>query len=103
MPKGGNWFLQEALGHEYFEWDEVKRQANLSKHSIDFVDAAKALLDSHLVRVSARHGEHRCVAVAMHQGRNITVIYALRERVCRIISARTARRNERKAYQAFLN
>jgi len=27
-----------------FEWDEQKRQANLAKHDLDFIDAADVLL-----------------------------------------------------------
>jgi hypothetical protein len=38
-----------------FEWDENKRQSNLSKHGIDFVDAAKIFNRPVLERVDNRY------------------------------------------------
>ena len=47
-----------------FEWDENKRQSNLSKHGIDFVDAAKIFNRPVLERVDNRYDyeETRIVA-----------------------------------------
>jgi len=89
------WWKSEFVG---FEWDEEKCEKNLGKHGIDFMDAAKALLEPHLTHTIKRSGESRVVALADVEDRIIAVIYTIRNGHCRIISARAARRNERKAY-----
>jgi uncharacterized DUF497 family protein len=87
---------------EWFEWDDRKRTANLEKHRIDFRDVVQALTAPYLAVPSPRHGEDRWIAIVPVEGRLIAVIYTFRDGRCRIVSARAARRNERKAYHANL-
>ena len=47
---------------------------------------------------SDREGEVRTVAICPDTGKLIAVIYTMREDVCRIISARAARKNEQREY-----
>jgi uncharacterized DUF497 family protein len=84
-----------------FEWDESKRQANMAKHGIDFDDAIKIFSHRILERVDNRHdnGEARMRAIGISDGRELVVVYTMRGQVCRIISARRARRDERRAYR----
>ncbi|MDP9349554.1 MAG: BrnT family toxin [Gemmatimonadota bacterium] len=84
-----------------FEWDPAKSEANLIKHGIDFAGAARVFDGPVLEERSDRGDEERRKAVGLLAGREITVIYTLREGRCRIISARRARRNERRAYRAL--
>lgn len=44
-----------------FEWNEAKRQSNLEKHGVDFIDAARVLADAPLILEDTRHdyGEQR--------------------------------------------
>jgi uncharacterized protein len=87
----------------HFEWDEAKRLTNLEKHGIDFIDAA-AVFDGGptFVTRSSFPGERRFVAIAQLDSREIAVVFTVRGDAIRIISARRARDNERKAYrQAF--
>ncbi len=53
-----------------FEWDENKRESNLSKHGIDFVDAAKIFNRPVLERLDNRYdyGETRIVALGEENG-----------------------------------
>jgi len=85
-----------------FEWDEDKRQGNLAKHGIDFHDAALVLSGSPLLvhSVQTDHGETRCLAVGILNGRAITIVFTMRgEKTFRIISARKAKRREERAYE----
>ena len=81
-----------------FEWDEGKRLKNLEKHGIDFEDAALALQEPHVRFRSDKNGEARTLAICPDSGKLITVVYTMRGEVCRIISARAARKNEQRIY-----
>ncbi|WP_137130274.1 BrnT family toxin [Rhizobium sp. FY34] len=82
-----------------FEWDEAKRQVNLAKHGIDFLQASVALAGGRLDIHSYRHNEHRVIGVCMGTEQLIAVVFTMRNGICRIISARVARENERRAYR----
>lgn len=88
-----------ALG-QAFEWDENKRRLNIEKHGIDFSDAKDVFLDSRRFTYrSAQHaGEYRYVTVGAVRGVLMAVVSTLRLEKTRIISARVARRSERKLY-----
>ena len=86
-----------------FEWDEAKREANLVKHGVDFVDAVDIFADQLRVeRVDRRreYAEERRQVVGMVRGQALFVVYTLRGEVRRLISARRASGNERRAYYA---
>jgi uncharacterized DUF497 family protein len=82
------------------EWDEAKRLPNFRKHGIDFVDAAR-IFDRPFVETEdlrRDYGERRYRAFGEFDGRVIQVIYTWRRDRRRIITARRARRDERRAY-----
>lgn len=85
-----------------FEWCEAKRLANIEKHGIDFLDADIVFGGSHLVG-SARTegGEVRWMAVGVLDDVYVTVIFTRRASTIRLISMRSARREERERYQAL--
>ena len=83
-------------------WDEAKREANLKKHGLDFVDAATIFEDRfRLERTDSRrdYGEMRVQATGFGQGKLIFVVYTRRGGFRRLISARLANRNERQRYE----
>jgi uncharacterized DUF497 family protein len=83
------------------EWDEWKRRANLAKHGIDFVDAAEALADPSSVDQvddSGEYGEERYQVLGRAAGQVLFVVYAERDDVRRIISARRASKREEAIY-----
>ncbi len=84
------------------ECDAGKAIANLSKHGIDFDEAATCLLDPMALVREDRDapGEQRFVLVDMSRERRLlTVCCALRgEDTVRLISARKATRRERQTY-----
>jgi uncharacterized protein len=84
------------------EWDDIKAEANLQKHGIDFEDAIGIFEGPVLEIRSDRDGEERYKAIGVLEGLEITVVYTPRGSRRRIISARRARINERAAYhQAY--
>ncbi|MBB4402316.1 MULTISPECIES: BrnT family toxin [Rhizobium/Agrobacterium group] len=86
-----------------FEWDENKRQINIQKHGIDFPRAARALSQPHLESRSDQNGESRILAICPDTDDLIAIIYTMRGEVCRIISARATRKNERRTYRQIFS
>ena len=83
-----------------FDWNPKKRATNLRNHRIDFEDV-KGIFDGYtFVRRSDRHGEIRYQVFGY--GREVAVAFTLRGEVCWLISARRARRDERRKYYAGL-
>ncbi|MBF0474646.1 MAG: BrnT family toxin [Deltaproteobacteria bacterium] len=83
-----------------FEWDERKRQSNIEKHGLDFLDVIAVFEAPHVVVPSIYGGdEERFLAIGIFEGRCVTVVYTIRTKVIRIISFRRARHEERQKYQ----
>jgi len=85
-----------------FEWDEGKRQANLAKHGIDFRDAIRVFDGPVFESKNRRGGEERIVAIGSVEGVEIVLVYVMRGKRRRIISARRAHRHERQDYANHL-
>jgi len=89
---------------DQYTWQESKRQANLDKHKLDFMDA-DWVLDSpyHLDIETERKGERRqqSFAYVFDLLMVLTVVY-LPGDIPRIISYRPAKRTEREAYHDWL-
>jgi uncharacterized DUF497 family protein len=87
-----------------FEWDEAKQRANILKHGIDFVDAITIFGGRFIETVDERcdYGERRHRAIGRLGDAVIQVAYTWRGERRRIISARRAGRNDRRAYHASI-
>jgi uncharacterized protein len=86
-------------------WDETKRQANLDKHGLDFVDAVMVLESPYRLDVeSVRSGEQRIQSFAyvFDVLAVLTVVHTAREDALRIVSFRPASEEERSAYHGWL-
>ncbi|ROH85613.1 BrnT family toxin [Stagnimonas aquatica] len=84
-----------------YEWDEAKREANLVKHGLDFVQAVWVHeADFKLTIPSPRGDEMRYVDVAEVQGQLLvlSLVYTLRDEAVRVISLRRANARERRMY-----
>ena len=86
-----------------FDWDETKRLSNIEKHGIDFPRAARALSQPHLESRSDQNGECRILAICPDTDDLIAIVYTMRGEVCRIISARATRKNERRTYRQIFS
>lgn len=89
-----------------FEWDADKAAANLAKHQVAF-EEAKTVFDDPLFVVFADpdHSleESRFLILGESgQGRLLVVAHTERAQAVRLISAREATRQERKAYEEEL-
>ncbi|MDA8253839.1 MAG: BrnT family toxin [Rhodospirillales bacterium] len=85
-----------------FEWHEAKRLANIEKHGIDFLDADIVFGGPHLIGPArAVAGEARWMAVGMLDDVYVTVIFTRRGNTIRLISMRSARREERERHQTL--
>ena len=86
-----------------FEWDEDKAKQNLKKHNVSFFEAATVFNDPLSLTVNdPLHStqEERFIDIGQSsQGRILVVVYTERSNNIRIISARLATRNERRAYE----
>jgi len=86
-----------------FEWDERKSNSTFADRGIDFDTAARIFGGPTLQRVDSRvdYGETRYIATGKADGIIITVIWTLRENVCRIITAWPATRREERMYDEY--
>jgi hypothetical protein len=80
-------------------WDERKREAVLAKHGIDFADILPMFAGRLLVIPSHRE-EPRWLAIGIVEGLEYAVVFTRRGDGLRLISARRAKRNERRLYHA---
>ncbi len=86
-----------------FEWDEAKDRENLRKHDVRF-ETAKLVFDDPLAITfradSDEADEERFITIGSAGQRSVFfVVYTWRESVVRLISARTASRQERRLYE----
>ena len=90
-----------------FSWEAHKALSNLKKHNVSFEEAATIFVDPDALDwddAEHSHSEQRCKRLGLSlAGRILLVIYTQRrlkygQELIRIISARQATRQERKAY-----
>lgn len=88
-----------------FEWDQLKNEANIAKHDLDFADAPRIFRLPLRISLDERqdYGEDRWVGLGMLDGRFVVVVFTEPdEDTIRIISLRKALPYERKLYQQYL-
>jgi uncharacterized protein len=83
-----------------FRWFEEKRQANIRKHGIDFVDVPKVFAKETITVLDERYeyDERRYITFGVLRGRVIAIAHTETDQIIRIISARKATRNEEGSY-----
>jgi uncharacterized protein len=90
-----------TLGCGDYEWDDVKAEANLQKHGIEYDVATQALEDEARIErsdVRRNYGERRICTTGTTASGMVTVVHTQRGDQVRLISARHANRKERSAY-----
>lgn len=83
-----------------FEWDEDKRLKVLKKHGIDFGRAGQIFQIRHIVLDAKSDVEPRFIAIGFLNREWIAVVFTYRGNARRLITARKARENERRAYRS---
>jgi uncharacterized DUF497 family protein len=87
-----------------FEWDENKNRSNLAKHKVSFGTAISVFDDQHALSIvnCVIEGEERWQTLGMIADILLLVVHTWKdddgEEVIRIISARKATPDERRAY-----
>jgi uncharacterized DUF497 family protein len=85
-----------------YEWDEVKREANLRKHGLDFRDAYLVYENLGKVTFSSQRGlefRWKDIATVEIAGNVLSLVYVMRRESVRVISFRRASRRERREYE----
>lgn len=84
-----------------FEWDDDKNRSNIEKHGVSFEDASRIFdgftIDAPDTRFD--YSEDRTISIGLLDGTAVlVVVHTDRLGNCRIISARQAKKKERKRY-----
>jgi uncharacterized protein len=86
-----------------FEWDDAKARRNLREHGVSFEEAASVFGDPLALEIrDQQHSEIEERYIAMGYsllGRLLVVVHSEEAETLRTISARTATRHEREAYE----
>lgn len=79
-----------------FTWDEAKRQANLSKHGLDFADAQKVFAGPLVLAEDLRndYAEQRMIGIGLLGFLIVLIVHVESDEEIRIISMREANSNE---------
>ena len=84
-----------------FEWDENKNQKNKEKHNLSFEHASQVFEDENRLQYAVdSKDETRYITIGKVFKVIITVVYTIRNFVFRLISVRSARKDERERYIA---
>ena len=60
-----------------FEWDEAKRESNLLKHGIDFIEVEKVFEGETVTILDVRldYGEERFITLGLLDGRVVVIVH----------------------------
>jgi uncharacterized DUF497 family protein len=88
-----------------FEWDEVKREQNLTKHGVDLLVAALIFEGPTLSMQDHRHdyGEIRQRSIGMVDGICYVVVHTTRNDAVRLISAWQGGRRDRRKFEESIS
>jgi uncharacterized DUF497 family protein len=93
--------LTECTG---FDWDEGNLEKNWISHKVTDAECEQVFFNLPLVVADdVKHSqvEHRCYALGeTDAGRSLFLVFTIRRKLIRVISARDMNRKERKVYQA---
>ena len=89
-----------------FEWSQEKASSNIKKHGVSFDEAVTVFWDENALIINDpdhSEDEDRFILLGMSENlRILVVIHCERGDTIRLISARTATKQERKQYEAHL-
>ena len=83
-----------------FEWDGTKRELNINRHGIDFINSPD-IFDGYTLTIEDDrydYGESRFVTFGILEGRVVAVVHTENEDSIRIISIRKATKYEEGKY-----
>ena len=83
-----------------FEWDEHKRESNLTKHKLDLADGMELFDGRPTISYPSTRDEPRWITIGLIGTRTVAVVWTRRTDATRLISLRRARDAEKRAYHA---
>jgi hypothetical protein len=86
-----------------FDWDPNKREQVFRERGIDFDDARHVFAGPYIVHRSDRKDETRYTVFGFLADVEVVFVFTLRGELCWVITARRARRDERKKYHSRLS
>ena len=93
--------LQECTG---FEWDEHNAEKILLKHQVESSECEQAFFNQPLIvapDIEHSASEERYFALGhTNVGRRLFIVFTIRDKLIRVISARDMSRKERRFYEA---
>ena len=92
--------VKTTIAETLVEWDDNKNRINIQKHGISFETAALVFADEERIEYYDQlhsQDEDRYVVLGCVQG-ILYVVYTMRHKAARLISARMATPTERKIY-----
>ena len=94
--------LEECTG---FDWDEANAHKNWQRHGVTPEEAEDVFFHEPLVvRADVRHSKNERRHYALGQtaaGRRLFVVFTVRRKLIRVISARDMNRNETETYAEY--
>ncbi|MBU0679456.1 MAG: BrnT family toxin [Verrucomicrobia bacterium] len=97
--------LQEYLDFTGFDWDKGNRDKSLKKHGVHGWECEQVFFNSPLIILEdEKHSakEKRYAAFGhTDSGKQLMVVYTMRRKLLRVISARNMNRKEREFYENF--
>jgi uncharacterized protein len=83
-----------------FEWNEAKRQSNLTRHGIDFADVEVVFAGETVTFLDDRYdyGETRFLTFGSLWGRVVAIVHTATDDTIRVISFRKASKNEENIF-----
>ncbi len=86
-----------------FDWDKANKDKNKIKHKVDHQEAEQVFFNHPLKNfIDIKHSQKELRFYSLgktDKNRYLTIIYTVRNKKIRIISARDQSRNERKIYE----
>jgi uncharacterized protein len=93
----------EVLDCTGFEWDKGNSNKNLGKHKVSDSECEQVFFNQPFISGSdTRHSQDDPRHYALGKtdsGRRLFIVYTIRNRLVRVISARDMNRNEKKEYE----
>lgn len=84
-----------------FEYDDEKRQVNLDKHGINFLDAQALWKDPDLLEIQAKSDdEPRFLVIGIIGQKHWSAVITYRNGTIRLISVRRSRKREVELYES---
>jgi uncharacterized DUF497 family protein len=88
-----------------FDWDDANGQKNWERHQVTAVEAEDIFFHEPLVvRSDLRHSKHEKRYYALGQtsaGRRLFIVFTIRRKLTRVISARGMNGNETETYERY--